>query len=146
MELRVTQFAFISVMSTETYHRRSNGHTDSQIHFVLVRYRHRSYMLLIRWANGDHTSAALPTMGKTINPINVVDTPDEATIASIELTRNSAQTATTAVLASNRPHANSGVISATSSGSPSDPPSGLEPGSSDKYACVLSWKKRYLCR
>ena len=48
MELRVMQFAFMSVMSTETYHRRSNGNTDRQIHLVLVRYRHRSYMLLIR--------------------------------------------------------------------------------------------------
>ena len=82
-------------------------------------------------------------MGNTINPIKVVDTPDDATIASIELTRNSAQTATTAVLASNRPQANSGVISATSSGSPSDSPSELA-GSSYRYACVLSWKKRYL--
>jgi len=89
-------------------------------------------MLLIRSATGDHTSAAFPTMGKTINPINVVDTPDEATIASIELTRNYAQTATTAVLASNNTHANSGVISATSSASPFDPPSELELGSSYK--------------
>jgi hypothetical protein len=60
------------------------------------------------------TSAAFPTIGNMINPINVVDTPEDATIASIELTKNSAHTATTAVDASKRTTATRGVISATS--------------------------------
>ena len=66
-----------------------------------------------------NTSAALPTMGKTINPMKVVDTPEDATIASIALTRNSAQIATTAVDASNKMMAMSGVISAASCSSDS---------------------------
>ena len=78
-------------------------------------------------------------MGRTINPMNVVDTPDDATIWSIELTRNSAQTATTDVLAKSNRIAMRGVISATSIGS-SDSLS--EPGSSYKCACVFNWKKR----
>jgi len=48
-----------------------------------------------------------------------VDTPEDATIASIALTRNSAQIATTAVDASNKMMAMSGVISATSCSSDS---------------------------
>ena len=102
----------------------------------------KSILFLYATVTAVTCSAALPTMGKTINPINVVETPDDATIWSIELTRNSAQTATTAVLANNNRIAMSGVISATSSGS-SDSVS--EPGSSYKCECVLSWKKRYLC-
>lgn len=81
------------------------------------------------------TSAAFPTIGKTISPMNVSDTPDDATISSMELTRNSAQTATTAVDANNSAIAKKGVISAISMGS-SDSVS--DSGSSYKYACVLS--------
>jgi hypothetical protein len=87
-----------------------------------------------------NTSAALPTMGKTINPMKVVETPEVATISSIELTRNSAQTATTAVLAKSNAIAMKGVISACSSSSDSV----SEVGSSYKYACVFNWKNKYL--
>lgn len=67
----------------------------------------------------DDTSAALPTIGKTMSPMKVVETPDDATIASIALTRNSAHTATTAVDASSNMTATKGVISATSCSSDS---------------------------
>jgi hypothetical protein len=89
-------------------------------------------MLPIRIEYQRRTSAALPTIGKTINPINDCDTPDDATIASIELTKNSAHTATIAVDTNNNPIAQNGVISAISSGSS---PSESDAGSSYKYAC-----------
>ena len=60
------------------------------------------------------TSAAFPTIGRTIRPMKASETPDEATISSIELTRNSAQMATTAVDPSNNKTEMSGVISAYS--------------------------------
>jgi hypothetical protein len=91
--------------------------------------------------NEGPTSAALPTIGRTINPINACDTPEDATIASIELTRNSAQTATIAVDTNNNPIAQNGVISAISSGSSV---SESDVGSSYKYACDFNWKNRYL--
>jgi len=94
-----------------------------------------------QWCDKSHTSAAFPTIGNTIRPMNVVDTPDDATIASIELTRNSAQTATIPVDKSSKAIAMRGVISAISS-DPSDSSSEVE--SSYKCACVFNWKKRYL--
>ena len=55
-----------------------------------------SEVLLLAWTNGRDTSAAFPTIGSAINPMNVVATPDDLTIASM-LTRNPAHTATTPV-------------------------------------------------
>jgi hypothetical protein len=82
------------------------------------------------------TSAALPTIGRTISPMKDFETPEEATMSSIELTRNSAQTATTQVEASSKSIAVRGVISATSGPSRSmdSGASPIELSSSYKYA------------
>lgn len=119
MERREGRFAIIRNWRENKYHGRTDGDSDSEIHLVLVRDSDSSDVLRSENDERGKTSAALPTIGRTINPMNVVDTPEEATMASIELMRNSAQTATTAVDASSNRTETRGVISATSCSSDS---------------------------
>mmetsp|Transcript_72612 Transcript_72612/g.224301 ORF Transcript_72612/g.224301 Transcript_72612/m.224301 type:complete len:200 (+) Transcript_72612:241-840(+) len=149
----VSKLRKLSVMFTSKTHPHKTAHGTTKsaicVEEPTATPRARSIMPFMADETAVACSAALPTIGSRIVPMNALGRPNFVDTPSMESTRHSEQAATTRVeMASNEVdesrESSGGSGSASLMGAPSASSSAVSapPSSWKRSACVLSWKTR----